>query len=82
MSARVIPTQYIYECDACGSNFVSEQKVDRPPHWCEFIIARDAYDWQGHAVADGTIKRLLCEPCGEVVSKAINGALSERRAQP
>ena len=44
----------------------------------QLTLAQDAHDFQGAAVADGTIKRLLCESCTGLVGVAINAVKPDR----
>ena len=79
MAVREIPASYESTCDGCGAKYASASK-SRPPHWSNLIIERDAYDFQGCAVADGTIRRLLCDVCANAAAKAINEAIARRAA--
>lgn len=77
MAIREIPKAYDYICDVCGfthrqENAGGHYANSRPEHWGELVVKQDAYDFQGAAVADGTIKRLLCSDCREGAIKAIN----------
>lgn len=74
MAMREIPASYEHKCDGCGK-LQNTTSTSRPPHWCDLILAQDAYDFQGAAVADGTIRRLLCSECKDVASAAINSAI-------
>lgn len=75
MAVCEIPTQFIAECDGCRTTVAMTSK-GRPAHWADLIIAQDAYDYQGAAVADGTVRRLLCRECTNKAAAAINAALS------
>lgn len=80
MGVREIPKQYEHTCDGCRvvkvTNFSS-----RPTYWTGLNIIADAYDYQGAAVADASVKRLLCYDCTVSVHKAVNNAIEERRAR-
>jgi hypothetical protein len=76
MGERKIPETYEYECDACERTETMGRRA-RPKYWTELTLSRDAYDYQGCAVADGTVKRLLCAECSEKVSAAINASLTK-----
>lgn len=78
MAATEVPTSWRMTCDACGAVEVKPAK-SRPAHWIDLHLLRDAYDYQGCAVADGSIKLLLCAACADCVTKAINASLEERR---
>lgn len=79
MGVRKIPAAFEQKCDGCGK--VEQTASDsRPAHWCDLIIAQDAYDFQGAAVADGTVRRLLCQECKTTVADAINTAIRARTA--
>lgn len=78
MGIRAIPASYTYTCDGCGTELVEKEKVRRPKYWATLIVALDAYDFQGMAVADGTVERLLCAACVTAVTAAINTALPRK----
>ena len=78
MAVREIPISYEHKCDGCGATETSASK-SRPKHWIDLHILRDAYDYQGQAVADGSVKLLLCLDCAEPATKAINEVIDERR---
>ncbi len=75
MSVREIAASFEITCDGCKA-VVSQHHKNRPPHWVDLHILRDAYDFQGAAVADASVKRLLCDDCASKVFAAINAALS------
>jgi len=80
MAIREIPKSYEYTCDGCQFVHIQENASghyfnSRPPHWASLTFARDAYDYQGAACADATVKRLLCAMCAGKVALAINAAL-------
>ena len=77
MGVEEIPQSFVYKCDGCGKPQVTPTKR-RPAHWAELRLAQDAYDFQGCAVADGTIERLLCSDCTQKVVDAINAILGVR----
>lgn len=77
MSIETIPQAFKYTCDLCGKehlqvNASGHYSNSRPPHWATLIVAQDAYDYQGSACADATIKRLLCDDCRPLIIAAIN----------
>jgi len=74
MSVRHIPESFEHTCDGCGWSEVTRNE-SRPKYWTTLIIQREAYDYQGNAVADGTIRRTLCKECSSVVSEAINASI-------
>ncbi len=76
MAEKVIPEKYLYVCDGCGGQ-VEQSKRYRPKHWSELKILCDAYDYQGMAVADGSIHRLLCGQCSDKAAAAIRSALKK-----
>lgn len=78
MAVREIPAAFEMVCDGCGAVETKANK-SRPAYWSDFHILRDAYDFQGCAVADGSVKLLLCLKCGEAAAKALNTTLDERR---
>lgn len=79
MAVREIAARFAYACDGCGASedMPNEQ---RPKHWSDLHILRDAYDFQGCAVADGSVKLTLCLECGNAAATAVNKALDDRRA--
>lgn len=79
MAVREIPRSFEHTCDACKAVEVSTSK-DRPRYWSGLVIEQDAYDYQGCAVADGTVRRLLCGDCTKIVTDAVNKATSARAA--
>lgn len=66
MTIREIPLAYEHKCDGCGLVHTSNSK-SRPAYWCDLVVAQDAYDYHGCAVADGTIRRHLCAKCKDTV---------------
>ncbi len=79
MAIREIPAAFEHACDACGKA-VQKPTKSRPEYWCGLVVEQDAYDYQGHAVADATIRRVLCGECKTVVVKAINDSIAARAA--
>jgi hypothetical protein len=71
MSIKEIPASFEYSCDNCGKTHVAQSK-GRPSRWSELLLKRDAYDFQGAAVADASVTRLLCDACTEKVVAALN----------
>jgi hypothetical protein len=68
MAITEIPKKYVYTCDACGFEHVQENALghysnSRPPRWANLTFSRDALDYHGAPVADGTVKLLLCASC-------------------
>lgn len=80
MAVREIPASYEYVCDGCKKAVTSPKKIGRPTYWATLVVEQDAYDYQGCAVADGTVRRLLCRDCTETASMAINEAIAARAA--
>lgn len=70
MGMREIPATKEWCCDLCKTTAVAPS---RPPHWANLHLQQDAYDYQGAAVADASIKRLLCGDCRDKIVTAING---------
>ncbi len=79
MSVREIPAAYEFKCDVCGA-VVEGTSNSRPTFWGELNVIKDAHDYQGCAVADGSVKRLLCEKCLSAIGKAVNDTAEELRA--
>lgn len=79
MAIREVPSSYEYICDGCKTTETQAHK-SQPKYWCELIFAQPAYDFQGCAVADGTIKRLLCADCTKAAADAVNAAIEARRS--
>lgn len=87
MTVREIPRAFEYICDVCSKTHRQENAGghytnSRPPHWSHLKIGRDAYDFNGIAVADGSIERLLCDECGPVIFTAINEVSAGRKSPP
>ena len=76
MAIREIAATKEWCCDLCK---LTEIMPSRPSYWANLHIQQDAYDYQGAAVADGSIKRLLCSKCREAVVAAINAVKPERK---
>jgi hypothetical protein len=74
MAVEKIPQVFRYTCDVCKRVHVhTGPYVDsRPPDWAQLTLAQDAHDFQGAAVADATIKRLLCDKCAVDAGKVLN----------
>lgn len=77
MAMREIPAAFEFTCDGCGVTRSGRTK-DRPAYWGELILAQDAYDYQGCAVADGTIRHTLCDECRRAVIATVNTAIAAR----
>jgi hypothetical protein len=80
MAIREIPRSFEYTCDGCRTVHVQENASghytnSRPSHWAHLKIEQDAHDFQGQAVADASITRLLCPVCSAKVFAAVNAAL-------
>jgi hypothetical protein len=80
MAVREIAASYEAVCDCCKAVEIMASK-GRPKYWCDLHILRDAYDFQGCAVADGSVKLLLCLKCGEAATKAMNAVFDDVRAR-
>lgn len=78
MAVTEIPTTWRYICDGCHKENEQKHKVLFPSYWSHLTLASHCYDYQGSAVADGTITRLLCEDCTTKVAKAINEATEKK----
>ena len=74
MAVKEVPVSYIHTCDGCKCEETTKTKT-RPKFWSELKLLQDAYDYQGCAVADGSISRSLCLNCTSKVTKAINASL-------
>jgi hypothetical protein len=79
MAVREIPGSFRFVCDGCGAEEEMLSK-SRPKYWSDLHILRDAYDYQGCAVADGSVKLLLCLECGNAAAGALNKTLEDRKA--
>lgn len=80
MAIQEIPRSFLYICDGCKKEHLQENASghysnSRPKYWATLKVSRDAYDYQGCAVADGSIERLLCDECSTKVVQAINSAI-------
>lgn len=85
MAVQEIPRAFKYVCDVCRTEHLQENASGHytnstPKYWARLVIKQDAYDYQGAAVADGSIERLLCSDCRSGVIAAINTWTDERRA--
>lgn len=76
MPVREIAASFEFVCDGCGK-VKAKKNNSRPCYWTHLHIQRDAYDFQGAAVADASVKRLLCDKCSPLVFDAINAALTK-----
>jgi hypothetical protein len=74
MATREIPASLFYVCDGCGVEMPGSDR-SRPKYWSQLVLRQDAYDYQGCAVADGTVTRDLCRPCTDKVTSVINAAI-------
>ncbi len=77
MAVTEVPKSYIYTCDSCGETHTQENanghySNSRPSYWSNLIIEKDAYDYQGAAVADGSVRLLLCNKCTSDIIDAVN----------
>jgi len=81
MATRKIPEAFEHICDGCKKTETSASS-SRPKFWSTLTISRDAYDYQGCAVADASVSRLLCENCTSAVTKAVNASLSPASPAP
>jgi hypothetical protein len=79
MAVREIPAAYEIVCDGCGVVHAAKDR-SRPNYWTGLNIIADAYDFQGAPVANAGVERLLCQDCTSVVHKAVNDAITARRA--
>lgn len=74
MGIESVPAKWRYKCDGCGNVETVETVGSRPKYWTDLHWRRDAYDFQGEAVADGSIARMLCGGCSDVLLRAVNDA--------
>ncbi len=73
MSVTEIPAKYRWTCDRCKMDAFSDRAADRPGQWSRFLVERDAYDYQGVAIADASVSGHLCYDCTEAVTVVILG---------
>lgn len=78
MSTKRIPEKVEVYCDVCNSLCGPGGK--RRTMGGHIRIKRDALDYQGSPVADGSVDFDACDSCLETVSKAINAAAEAIRA--
>lgn len=71
MAIKEIPQSFQCVCDGCGKEENLKTR-SRPRYWIELKVLADAYDYQGCAVADASVHRILCEKCGEAFTNVIN----------
>lgn len=78
MAIRTIPASFEYGCDCkgCDARHVQDHKAtnDVPVGWVRLALIQHAVDFQGAAVGDASISRLLCPKHAEAVRQAINRA--------
>ena len=55
----------------------SKNEKARPASWAWVVIEQDAFDYQGAAVADGTLRQLACSNCKTRAEKAIRNLSGE-----
>lgn len=79
MAIKEIAATFVAVCDGCRKE-VSRPNKSRPTHWIDLHLLRNAHDFQGCAVADASVKLLLCDECATEVSNAINTSMDARRA--
>lgn len=72
MTTTTIPERTFITCDCCKRKCGNETGQARRSMSGGLIVQRDALDFQGCAVADGSVKRDLCDSCLHAVSEAIN----------
>jgi DNA-directed RNA polymerase subunit RPC12/RpoP len=75
MSYTVVPEKHKYTCDSCGYTIENDQlyKDHRPPNWLKFVVYQTrATDFQGIEWSDGTLPRLVCQPCGKSVIETLH----------
>ena len=77
MSVETIPLQYKFRCDFCAKEKTHQSK-SLPSHWAELALTRDAYDYQGAAVANGSISRTLCDKCHEEFQDLFNAWATDK----
>ena len=76
MGVKEIPREFLHTCDGCG---VEHRKGSdsRPAHWGTLKLEQYAYDYQGAAVADGTVSMLLCSKCSDTAWEAARAAIAK-----
>lgn len=79
MAVREVAPVFRFLCNGCGAVEDMPSK-SRPKYWSDFHILRDAYDYQGCAVADGSVRLQLCLECSNDAATALNQALDKRKA--
>jgi len=79
MAISEIPAQRVFKCDGCGFEKTEVAGTSRPRYWANFHVLRDAYDFQGAACADASVKLILCNECADTAAKAVNTAIAQRR---
>ena len=75
MAIREIPEIPATKEWCCDLRKKTEINQARPAYWGSFYLQQDAYDYQGAAVADASIRRLLCEKCKVKVINVLNSGL-------
>lgn len=77
MSTEHIPAKDLIICDGCGER--AEGKSFRGIYHGGYLtIGRDAYDFQGNAVASNNINLDLCSKCMKLAVEALNTAFRKR----
>lgn len=79
MAVREIAAQFEHTCDGCGK-VENQSSRSRPKYWTGLKIEADAYDFQGCAVANAGVDRVLCGDCTRIVHKAVNESIVAARA--
>jgi hypothetical protein len=78
VTTKTIPEHKIVTCDCCGVECTKDnRRVNGILH-----VKQDGLDYAGHAVGDNSIKLDLCDACLSPIVKAMNAAITERRATP
>lgn len=68
---REIPKTVEVTCDACGVVIKEDDRKVLRNQNGRIIIKRDAIDWYGCAVADGSLSFDLCDKCLDQIVSAI-----------
>ena len=72
MTIRKIPEVFEWKCDMCGVTEEVKTERSKPTMAGKISIFQDAHDFQGHAVADGSVHLDVCRVCKSKVIAAIN----------
>lgn len=73
MSSKSVPAKRLFTCDGCGLEQLEPDNGMRPSRWSQVHFRRDAYDFQGRAVADASVLLDFCALCTQSAAEALNG---------